>query len=320
MVTLALLLSSLTFFWIEQPVNRWRLRPRPWPVLAAGIVSAGLAFVLMNQWQDAARELLQSPPQLKLESARWDLPELYSQPGCDTWYHSSDVQVCSFGPIQAKHTAVIFGDSVMAQWFPAIASIYLAKPDWRVAVLTKSACSASEVSYTYNYAHGIYTVCNLWRQMAIAEIERLRPDIVYMGSTHYAFTQDQWIEGTRRVLARLSPVVGSILVMNPSPELGFDGIACLSARASMPNWLSRWKTCSNPLAADSVHTALEMAIAPFENAHLIDMRHVICPQQTCQAELHGQIVYRDGQHLTASFVQSLAPALLSAIPPEARPR
>lgn len=323
MVALALLLASLTYFWVEQPVHRRRLRSRPWPVLGAGIVSAGLAFVLMSQWQDAARELLQSPPQLELDLARWDLPALYSHPGCDTWYHSADVRVCDFGPAQAKHTAVIFGDSVMAQWFPAIASIYLAKPDWRVAVLTKSSCSASQVSYTYNKAHGIYAVCNLWRQRAIAEIERLRPDIVYLGSTHYAFTQGQWIEGTRSVLARLSPVVGCILVMNPSPELGFDGIACLSARANLPHWLSRWKTCSNPLAAigvDSVHTALEMAIAPFANAHLIDLRHVICPQQTCRAELRGQVVYRDGQHMTASFVQSLAPALLSVIPTEARPQ
>jgi len=38
----------------------------------------------------------------------------------------------------------------------------------------------------------------------------------------------------------------------------------------------------------------------------IDMNDVVCPHEQCSAERDGAIVFRDSQHLTSAFVQSIA--------------
>ena len=44
-------------------------------------------------------------------------------------------------------------------------------------------------------------------------------------------------------------------------------------------------------------------------ARMLNVTPVICPQRICRASLDGKIVFRDFQHLTASFAESLGPAL-----------
>lgn len=322
LVLFALLLATATYAAVERPLHNMRLRRAAWPVLVVGASTVLGLFVGLGQWQQAAARLLQSPAQARIEVAQLDVPSLYEIPGCDTWYRSADVDVCVFGPRNAHHTVVIFGDSVMAQWFPAIAEIYLTQPGWRVAVLTKSACSPTQVTYFYDKIHAFYHVCDVWRQRAIDEIVHLRPDVIFMGSTHYAFTYGQWVDGTRAVLRRLSPAAGSVILMSPSPELGFNGLDCLSAQINWPNWVRDPRTCAirlGPKTPGGVLAALAKAATGYANTHVIDLRRAICPNGVCHAQLGKFIVYRDGQHMTATFVRSLAPELRKALPPSARP-
>ena len=39
------------------------------------------------------------------------------------------------------------------------------------------------------------------------------------------------------------------------------------------------------------------------------MTDAICPGATCRAEIRGEVVFRDDQHMTATFAASLAPEL-----------
>ncbi|MGC9238002.1 MAG: SGNH hydrolase domain-containing protein, partial [Thiomonas sp.] len=137
-----------------------------------------------------------------------------------------------------------------------------------------------------------------------------------MGSTHYGFTPQQWISGTRSVLERLSPVTKAIVILSPTPELGFNGPDCLSAKANWPAWLTspeRCQTVLKPMTKNGVFDLLKTTAAPFRNVAVIDMRNAICPDGICRAQHNQQIVYRDGQHLTASFILSLAPELQKAL-------
>jgi len=314
-VTFSVVLAALTYFWVERPIRRIQFRIA-WPVIFPAALTMAAAFYAMGFWQSVISKTLNTPTQAHIQAAAFDVPGIYNSPDCDTWYHSAAAHSCTFGPKEANHTLVLFGDSVLAQWFPAFAQIYLSRPNWRVVVLTKSACPASDVSFYYARIKSQYTVCDEWRENALNEIVKLRPDVVVMGSTHYGFSRQQWISGTRKVLDRLSPVVQSVVVMSPTPELGFNGLSCLAAKVNWPTWLPEIEHCDSrlkPVSEAYTLSALKEAVAPYINAHIFDFRDEVCPDGQCRAEIGGKIVYRDGQHLTASFVRSLASMVQSEL-------
>ena len=157
------------------------------------------------------------------------MPTIYAM-GCDDFYRSADVRACSFGPADAVHTAVLMGDSIGGQWFPAVAKVF-DKPDWRLLVLTKSSCPMVDEP-VFNHRIGrSYTECATWRENALKEVVAQKPDVVFLGSSStYDFSQTQWLDGTSRVLEALSPATGHVYVLRATPGLPFDGPACLQTK------------------------------------------------------------------------------------------
>jgi hypothetical protein len=172
------------------------------------------------------------------------------------------------------------------------------------------------VSFYYERIKANYEVCDLWRQRALGYIEQLRPEVLIMGSNDYGFRADQWINGTRAVLDRLSPVTRSVFIMSPTPTLGFDGPNCLSTEANLPHWSPRYGRCETTLIPPSVAAIrgiLKQAAEPYPNVHVIDLSDAVCPGGRCRARFQTGIRFRDGKHLTASFVRSMTPALERAL-------
>ncbi|MBL8421458.1 MAG: acyltransferase [Dechloromonas sp.] len=238
LAALCLMLATAAYYTVETPIHRAPIRSTG-KVLILSVAGMALGFFLMATWKQEAENLLSRPEQATIQAARSDLPEVHS-PSCDTWYHSAEVAACLRGPAEASYTAVMFGDSALAQWFPAISEIFLRKPGWRLVVLTKSACPASRVSYYYDRIKANYDVCDLWRQRALDYMVQLRPDVVIMGSRNYGFSREKWITGTRAVLERLSPSARLVVIVSPTPDLGFDGPNCLSMDVNIPPWMPHY--------------------------------------------------------------------------------
>lgn len=314
LVTLCIGLAAATYYAFENPIHRAPIRNTP-TVLIPSAFAMTLGFFAMWAWQSEANGLLKLPEQAKIQAAKFDIPHIYSL-DCDTWYHSAELSACAYGPDDVKHTAVMFGDSVLAQWFPAISEIYLGKPGWRLIVLTKSACPASQVSFYYDRIKAMFEVCDLWRQRALSYIEQLRPEVVIMGSDQYGFSSNQWITGTRAVLDHLSRASRSVFIMSPTPALGFDGPNCLSREANLPHWSPQYGHCESkvePPSGQAILGTLNQAAELYANVRVIDLSDSVCPDRLCSARFQAGIRFRDGKHLTASFVQSIAPAFERAV-------
>ena len=315
LVAASLLIALLSYRFFETPIRHNRkLLARPRMAVFAALAVMILAGSLALRWHSAALARLESREQLPFELAHFDAPVVYRM-GCDDWYHSARVEICAFGDAHAAHTAVAIGDSIALQWFPAYARVF-DRPGWRLLVITKSSCPMVEVPTFYERIGREYTECAQWRREAVEKIAALKPDTLILGSAStYAFTQQQWIEGTRQLLASLSGHVGHIYLMRSTPYLPFDGPSCVAPRSWLYHALSGASGCATPartLHNDAVFAWLQNAVAMFPNVHLIDMTDSICPDDTCRAELDGKIVFRDNQHMTASFARSLAPALAKA--------
>jgi len=310
MVLLCFAVATVAYYAIELPIHRRQIKNKTVAlIIAIGAIS--LLFFAMTLWSTTASNLLNSPEQREVRVARFDLPEIYNN-GCDTWYHSAAVSPCVTGSPTASHTVVMFGDSVLAQWYPAIAQIYLKNQDWRLVVLTKSACPNAAVSYYYDRIKSRFEVCDLWRERSIDYIIDLRPDVLIMGSRDYGFSSEQLISGMQAILDRLSPVSKSIFVIGPTPDLGFDGPACLSQAFAAPRWLQHPHRCETILDTTRKPVALgalQESAQSYSNVNVVNLDDLVCPENVCRARNENVIIFRDTQHLTSSFVRSLAPIL-----------
>jgi len=307
LVVVSLLLAMVSYWLVEAPLRRNpRLVARPAWTLLAGIVLMAGAYAASSGWQHLATDWEQS--QHRYQDARDDLPALYGM-GCDDWFSSARVRACYFGPEHAPHTVVLMGDSIGAQWFPAIATVF-DKPGWTLLVLTKSSCPMVDVPYFYERIGRRYVECETWRRDALVFVRSLHPEVVVLGSSaSYPFTAAQWIEGTTRVLDAVRTTGGRSYIIQATPTLPFDGPACLSRSHWRARLLAGRDDCGAALANEqdrSVRGWIAMAAARSGGVRVLDLQNQICPNARCQAERNGTVVFRDGQHLTAAFVRSLS--------------
>jgi peptidoglycan/LPS O-acetylase OafA/YrhL len=310
-VLLSLLLACLSCWFIESPARNWK----PWLARPRMAIFAALAVMLVAnslcvRWSNHASGQMQSPAMQRYAMAHGDAPVIYGM-GCDDWYHSDRVRICAFGPDDARHTAVLMGDSHAGQWFPALAKVF-DRPGWRLLVITKSSCPMVDEPFFYARIGREYKECATWREHALREIVALKPDMLLFGSTGgNGFTKEQWVEGTTKILDVLSAAVGRIYILRDTPQLPFDGPDCLAEHVGRPAWLGLQHACSAAVAdahADEVYRWLMLAAAPFANVGMLDMNPQVCPGGICSAERRGMVVFRDSQHLTRSFAASLGSA------------
>ena len=57
-----------------------------------------------------------------------------------------------------------------------------------------------------------------------------------------------------------------------------------------------------------------LAAAEFEGARLIDPTPMVCPEKKCPSVIGDALVYRNGSHLTATYVRTLTPWLGKQLP------
>ncbi|MDR1934571.1 MAG: hypothetical protein LBS49_03140 [Candidatus Accumulibacter sp.] len=306
---LSLLLAWISYRYAELPIrhNDYLLRR---PVLTVtgtlATLAAASAFCLVY-WGGRIETNLAAPEYSKLMAIRYDLPGIYSM-GCDDWFHSAEVKICQFGDENASRTAVLMGDSIAGQWFPTVARHFV-RPGWKLLVITKSSCPMVDKPFFYPRIGREYVECASWRESALSLLASMRPEHVVMSSAENGiFSPEEWEEGTRKVLQTLSPHVGRITLIRGTLALPFDGIECLASNGKLAQFLTDGKRCQASSAnarSDEVFAALRKAASAFDNARVLDMNDAICPQGQCRAELNGQIVFRDSQHLTARFAEYL---------------
>ena len=314
LVAVSLLLAIAAYYLVESPVRHslW-LRARPAATVAGALVLMAGGALAGPIWRDAAAAWTALPAQSAYTAIRGDLPQIYAM-GCDDWYSSARVRACSFGPQGATSTVVLFGDSVGLQWFSALAAQYL-QAGARVIVLTKSSCPMVDEPIFYPRIGAEYVVCEQWRNAALNFLGELRPDIVFIGSTAtYAYSPEQWREGTARILGLLSSAAQRIYLIRGTPRLPFDGPGCLARRDWQPDFLAMDSACSAPASPDvDVTAALKEAVQRFDNARFLDLNPLLCIDGICQAEVGGNVVFRDEQHVANRYVIALQQQIAEAI-------
>jgi peptidoglycan/LPS O-acetylase OafA/YrhL len=248
--------------------------------------------------------------QKQVASARFDMPRTYSD-GCHAGVDQSSLPAhCTYGNPQAKFLIASFGNSHANQYFDAILQAATANNS-RFLSMTHSGCSVADV--TFLKGSRPWAACNQWRKNAVKELLKQKPDILFVVSTlktldvvdpltNHASTQARgallYKQGFRRLIHTFTSAGIKVIVIRDTPFFPQDPIDCLSARV-----VSACTQLLKPyLPVTKFSTA---AVAGLANAVGIDLTQTFCSPSLCPAVRDGVIVWRDGNHLTDTYVNKL---------------
>ncbi len=317
----------LSYRWVEAPVHE-SARLAGWPrlsIAAALGASALVAVAGRKVWGHAGRA--EQSPQLAVARASSARPPL------DCMGQLGDVDegsLCTFGPPDAARTVVIFGDSHMAQWFPALEPL-ARREHFRLVALVKSGCPAPMVHVEANRSHLPFVACDRWRDRALDVARTLRPDVVLVSSWHqYGVivdgatrlttlddtALDAWGAGIDSTLRRLAQGGSSVVLLRDTPMPGIVVRDCLTTQVASAT------RCSPPrrLAVDTLVASREREVAArIPGVQVADFTNDICGAERCPAVRDSVIVYRDAHHLSNAFTRTME-AQLDSLLAEAWPR
>jgi peptidoglycan/LPS O-acetylase OafA/YrhL len=320
---IALGLAVLTHRYVEEPLrhtDRFADSARRLNMFAIG-ATVGMAMLAWAALGLAVRRA-SSPEQRRIAAARVDgMPH-----ECWGSLVENAKAPCIFGDVDAATSVVLMGDSHAEHWLPAMDRIGKER-HWKVYAMVKPACPVADVPSLMNQRlKRFYTECAEWRRAKLARIVALRPSFVVLSSyDHYLglegkisawnVTPSIWRDGLRRTYSLLASAEIRTIVLRDVPDVGFDVPACLSRQASGAPM--RLRSCQYDLAA-SLHPdgvrAQNDAARGLSNVAFVDMNDRLCQRGTaCPVIVRGSIVYKDDDHITASFSRAEGPVLGSRI-------
>lgn len=332
----------LTLRFIENPI---RFSPKfavnPWPALRLGAVltvsglAAGLGVIVATSLATqapvghapGAAALSATPGSYQPDknangstpdplNATADVPDSYGK-GCQVDQVSPEPVVCAYGDPAGKIDVALVGDSKALQWISAIDDIGKER-GWRVRTYTKSSCPFTAATIVQNGKP--YDNCRQWGDNVEAKLLDDPPDVVITSqiravaledSTNAgsAQTQEVMVDGLRERWSTLTDAGIKLIVMrdNPNPPQSLQPVyECVDQHRDdvAPCAFSRAE--GEELSGERAQFTAAKDVPGVE---VVDLNDYICPGDVCPPVIGDVLVYRQGAHLTETYIESLEPML-----------
>lgn len=345
-------LAILTKRYVEDPIRSQRFLVARRPKWTFAAVAGGMAVVLAisaGAWSDVQRQndtALEAAAQLAASSPACfgaaamdpdnqpcinDALEGPSVPSADIaaddgakvpdcWAGDQDheLKMCSFGPDATEVPRIaLVGDSHGLALLPAVMEIAKAG-EWRVDSYLKGGCPWSALAR--ESADKVFVDgCNAWRSSLNEAL--LSNDYDAILTTSYSRTSyvsvgdlsidDQKVEGFRTAWSEISSRGTPILAVLDVPTFERDPAQCLSQAIKDQ---TDEAACDVPRdTAFGWPDPLREAVTRVPNAAAIDLTDLVCSETVCPARIGGVTVFRDKDHITATFSRTLAPYLYDRV-------
>lgn len=333
-------LAWLTKRLVEDPIRRLPYltsrKPRftfGWMLVALGVMGALMlaAFALQNPRYDAAAAQLEKvtahPPPCfgaevitgcsnpRLANSIIPSPEFGNadRPGhgeCFVQLNDARVTECHLGSDNGDALQIaLIGDSHAYQYIDAVVAQANTR-GWSVTTYLKGGCpwTTTEIGGT----NPAFTAsCNEWhRGVAAALADRPRFDaIITTALSENLIDSAGSVDAAARGLvdAWTSQSHGApVIVISDNPVLDEDPNKCLRHSTPLECDVSRETSL---LDVDP----LVLAAARVPTARLLDLRSLFCDDASCWVVIGGADVYRDADHLTATFANTVGPFIAGAV-------
>ncbi len=238
---------------------------------------------------------------------------LLSQRGVQ-WSQCMDTRVdqttCEYGPANAKHVAVILGDSYALAIYPMVIEA-LGLKDWRVVGLNQRECMVSDIVPWPWEGSKADLQCPVHREWVNSYIAETSPDLVVLadqpfhpiadGNKEAGDNHDSlWRDGLDSALQALRPLAAKIVYFGvPSSQQALTD--CVTAGGRLGD---KCTSVSNKFMGYINQQAI---LTNRYNIPFINPNDWLCYDGRCPAIIDNTPVYWDGAHLTQTFAAKLAP-------------
>jgi peptidoglycan/LPS O-acetylase OafA/YrhL len=325
-------LAYVTTRWVENPVRRLPLRRAMVMAAAATLVPVLIAMPILvglNALRAAAPDP-DHPGALAIDPVvAAQLPDVplipdVSVAGDDRGDAGPDRRcltpestpvVCAFGDLSAERVIVVVGDSHAWQWVATL-DVFGARHGWRVESLVRPSCPLAPTAVDIPGV-GDDGECAAWRENALQLLERERPDLVlttgltpagYETIDYHVADAATFARGYVDVWRRLAAAGIDVAAIRDTPYFPVDVPECVAATLDAPEVCDQ----SRFDVLDSIEDPL-IAAAAASGVGLVDLTDWICLPTICAVVVGNVLVYRDRHHLTATYAQTLEPAMTARL-------
>ena len=241
-----------------------------------------------------------------LASARDDEERLRGD-GCLAFERVSTPPNCVYGVKGSAITIALVGDSHASHWFPAIEAIALER-GWRLVTFVKVSCSFTTLAQRNLALKREYRECTAFNEATVARLNQIKPALTIIVNRR-TFRPIQ--ENITSALAgaalgeMVARIPGATAILVDTPDPGRDVPACLSKH---PSDIRACLFTQDDADNREIGIA-ERVAADVSGARLIDLTANICTEWPCSPISGSVLIYRDEDHMTATFSRSLAAPL-----------
>jgi hypothetical protein len=190
-------------------------------------------------------------------------------------------------------------------WLPAIVNM-ASRDGWAVRPIVKSGCAPA-----HWYIQQVQIArCSAWYSWAVSQAEHLRPTVVMIAGDYGALSEQdaaQVAAGIGTLAKAMTPYVTRVIVIADQPPQIKQPVDCLlSSGANMAQ-------CSTTLTAAELQIRAAMrSVAVSVGAGYMDTSGWFCADEICPMVIGHDIVYTDGNHISATYARRLSDAFASA--------
>lgn len=328
-VLLSFVLAVLSYFFIEQPFRKSLLPPLP---LIARYVTVGIALAAMLAfvWKDGG--LRARFPHLQQQQV-----EVPSNCIVDYGRSTPDLSAHCYPALDSTPSIALWGDSHSAALAPALRSEVTSR-GYHFIEFSKSSCLPLVEVAKYVPAHpSVVEECIQFNQIVLKTIVadggirtvilagrwadpfldgNVEPllDVSFSRAHHRPPASAMagiFADALSKNIAALQAAGKRVVLVEDVPNFNFDPLcsmltAQIPARRMLASWMTRgnytpgFAPASFIDAASRSDEALNSVHVRFQDVGLIDLRPMLCDGRGLCAYMHGgQLLYSDGQHLTA---------------------
>ena len=241
-----------------------------------------------------------------LASARDDEERLRGD-GCLAFERVSTPPNCEYGVKGSAITIALVGDSHASHWFPAIEAIALER-GWRLLTFVKVSCSFTTLAQRNLALKREYRECTAFNEATVARLNQIKPALTIIVNRRTFRPIEENITSALAGAAlgeMVSRIPGATAILVDTPDPGRDVPACLSKH---PSDIRACLFTQDDADNREIGIA-ERVAADVSGARLIDLTANICTEWPCSPISRSVLIYRDEDHMTATFSRSLAAPL-----------
>jgi peptidoglycan/LPS O-acetylase OafA/YrhL len=245
-----------------------------------------------------------------ISDAPSDKPAVFFN-GCVRSWRDVGQPECVSGDPDSPTTVALVGDSHAAMWNPAFKPL-AEQRHWRLETLAKVTCPLQNLPITSPYLGREFTECEQWRGQILSRLQDEHPRLIILSMSRrygadFGFTSydPAWISSLTGLVAQLRSTGATVLVLGPIPDPHSTAPTCLSAH------LDDATACSQPrqVAVNDAGIAAEKAATVAGGGQYADLADLFCTADTCPMIVGNNLLFRDDNHVTIEYAQTLEPVL-----------